>query len=498
MADDSPLSDLQRPAGRRALWPGGLSGRLLLATALVVVLANVLIVPALLANREQEWLRDRVAAGELASFVVEAAPEGKVTQRLTDQILRSAGVISVAIQAEGVRRVVLAAPRLPRTPYLIDLRAQDPLSVLSSPLETLLGGGDQIVRVIDRPRYRSDDFVEILTPDGPLRAILLANLGELLIGALFTSAMAGGLVYLFLNFFLVRPIQRITRSMERFRADPEDPAARLPPSGRADEVGRAEVELDRMQADLRAALASRARLAALGEAVAKINHEMRNMLTSAQIASERLAASGDPVVARTLPRLERALDRAVTLATNVLAFGRSEEPTPAPALTPLRAAVEAAAEDANLAVARMRLSAAIDDAAGVYADPDQLHRILINLFRNAREAMDADKERPEEGVISVDYRLEEGFCVIRLADVGPGLPERARANLFQPFLGSARRGGAGLGLAISRELAQVNGGDLMLVETGPAGTVFELRLPANRDTSPGRHGGREAPATSGA
>ena len=126
-------------------------------------------------------------------------------------------------------------------------------------------------------------------------------------------------------------MQRITRSMERFRADPEDPAARLPPSGRRDEIGRAEAELDRMQADLRAALASRARLAALGEAVAKINHEMRNMLTSAQMASERLAASGDPVVARALPRLERALDRAVTLAANVLAFGKQRGAAARPA-----------------------------------------------------------------------------------------------------------------------------------------------------------------------
>lgn len=478
MADDSSLSDPQRPASRRVLWPGGLSGRLLLATALVVVLANVLIVPALLANREQEWLRDRVAAGELASFVVEAAPEGKVTQRLTDQILRSAGVVSVAIQAEGARRLVIAAPRLPRTPYLIDLRAQDPLSVLSAPLETLLGGGDRMVRVIDRPRYRSGDFVEILTPDGPLRGILLANLGELLVGALFTSAMAGGLVYLFLNFFLVRPMQRITRSMERFRADPEDPAARLPPSGRRDEIGRAEVELDRMQADLRAALASRARLAALGEAVAKINHEMRNMLTSAQMASERLAASGDPVVARTLPRLERALNRAVTLATNVLDFGRSEEPSPAPAATVLKAALEAAAEDANLGAGRLRLSPSLVDDVQVFADPDQLHRILVNLMRNAREAMESDRGGPEEGLIRADYRREGDLAVVALADEGPGLPERAQANLFQPFRGSVRPGGAGLGLAISRELAQANGGDLALVETGPGGTVFELRLPA--------------------
>ncbi|HTX49514.1 MAG TPA: HAMP domain-containing sensor histidine kinase [Caulobacteraceae bacterium] len=484
MADDSSQPSPAPSGGRRLRWPGGLSGRLLLATALIVVLANVLIVPALLANREQEWLSERVAAGELVSFVVEAAPGGKVTDQLASKMLSRAGVILVAIQSDGVRRLVIALPRQPRTPYLIDLRNQDPISVLSAPLQTLFGGGGRVVRVIDRPRYQTGEFVEVLAPDGPLRETLLANLGELSIGALFTSAMAGVLVYLSLNLFLVRPMRRITVSMERFRADPNDEAASMHPSGRHDEIGRAEAELERMQSDLRAALASRARFAALGEAVAKINHEMRNMLTSAQLASERLAASGDPVVARTLPRLERALDRAVTLATNVLAYGRSEEPEPSARPVPLRAALEAAAEDARLAPGGVELVANIDDRARVLADPDQLHRMLVNLMRNAREAMDGDLGRRGKGKVAASLRVEDGVSVLRLADDGPGVPERARVNLFEPFQGSTRRGGAGLGLAISRELAHAHGGDIQLVETSPQGTTFDIRLPGAPEPLP--------------
>jgi len=495
MADDSSQPAPAKPGGLRAPWPGGLSARLLLVTALVVVLANVLIVPALLANREQEWLSDRVAAGELASFVVEAAPGGKVTDQLASKMLSRAGVVSVAIQSDGVRRLVIAGPRQPRTPYLIDLRNQDPISVLSAPLQTIFGGGGRVVRVIDRPRYQTGEFVEVLAPDGPLRETLLANLGELTIGALFTSAMAGALVYLSLHFFLVRPMRRITLSMERFRADPSDETFHLKPSGRHDEIGRAEAELERMQSDLRTALASRARLAALGEAVAKINHEMRNMLTSAQLASERLATSGDPVVARTLPRLERALDRAVTLAANVLAFGRSEEPAPSVRATPLRAALEAAAEDARLALGAVELRTDIDPAAQVLADPDQLHRILVNLMRNAREAMDGDLARRGKGSITASLRTEDGVSIVRLADDGPGVPERALNDLFQPFRGSTRRGGAGLGLAISRELAQAHGGDLMLVETRPDGTTFDLRLPGVLDPAPTRPARRRTSPT---
>lgn len=480
---------------RRVAWPRGLSARLLVLTALFVVFSNLLIVPPNLAAFQEAWLLDRLRAAELASLVADAAPNGVVTERLSKQLLDASGVVSVAIQADGVRRLVLQAHGLKRTPYLIDLRVKTPQSTLADPFQTLFSGGDRMVRVIAQLRYRPGEFVEIVAPDGPLRKELLAQLGRLMAGAVFISILAGGMVYLSLNFLLVRPMQRITRAMERFRADPEDPAAHIEPSGRRDEIGRAEVELDRMQADLRTALNSRARLAALGEAVAKINHDLRNMLTSAQIASERMAQSGDPKVTQALPRLERALDRAITLASNVLAFGKSEEPAPEARPTPLRAALEAAGEDAGLGPDGVVLEASrVDVRAQVLADPEQLHRILVNLLRNAREAIDGVESRGGRGVIRAAVTQADGQSVIRLSDDGPGLPERARANLFQPFVGSARRGGTGLGLAIARELAQGHGGDVLLVETGPTGTVFEIRLPGVPDPLPPKRGGRRKEA----
>ncbi|MFI4976069.1 MAG: sensor histidine kinase [Caulobacterales bacterium] len=498
MADDSPLSEPPSPGERRFFWPrrltagllpGGLSARLLVFTALFVILANLLILPPTLAAYEDQWLLDRVRAAEIATFVVEAAPEGKVTQGLSQQILDSAEVVSVAIKADGVQRLVLAAPRMQSPPYLIDLRRNDFFSGLATTSQTLFGGGG-MVRVRAAPRYRPGEFVEIVAPDAPLRKALTAYLAQLAAIALFTSVVAGVLVYLTLNFFLVRPMQRITRAMERFRADPDDEAARIDPSGRRDEIGRAEAELARMQADLRTALASRARLAALGEAVAKINHEMRNMLTSAQIASERLAQSGDPKVAQALPRLERALDRAVTLATNVLTYGRSEEPAADIRPTPLRAALEAAAEDARLSDDGVRLQADVGAEVQVLADPEQLHRMLVNLMRNSREAVAGEASRGGVGVVRASFLTDHQMSVIRLADNGPGLPERAQSNLFQPFAGSARRGGTGLGLAIARELAQAHGGDVVLVETSSRGAVFDVRLPGLADPLPPKGGGR--------
>jgi len=477
MAEAAPSLEPGAPkARRRFFWPGGLSGRLLLLTVFVVSFANLVILPPNLAAYEEGWLLDRLRAAELATMVQETAPGGIVTEGVSERLLSSAEVVSVALQVNNERRLILQAPRLKTTPYLVDLRRPNPMSWMA-PFQTLLGGGDRMVRVMARPRFRAGEFVEIVAPDGPLRKELIAQLGRLLGIAVFSSIMAGAVVYLSHNFFLVRPMQRITRSMERFRADPADPDAHIEPSGRRDEIGRAERELDRMQSDLRTALSSRARLAALGEAVAKINHDLRNMLTSAQIASERMAQSGDPKVAQALPRLERALDRAIKLASNVLAFGKSDEPPPEKRSVALRAALEEAAEDAGLTEDGVRLESDIDGAALVEADPEQLHRILVNLLRNAREAVDGAAGGKGSGTIKASLRTDGSTSVIRLADSGPGIPKKAREHLFEPFAGSTRQGGAGLGLAIARELAEGHGGSLQLAKSGPAGAIFELRLP---------------------
>jgi signal transduction histidine kinase len=474
MADAAPTT---QPAPRPVLpWPGGLSSRLLLLTVLIVVLANLLILPPNLAAFEEQRLLDKVHTAEVAILVTQSAPNGVVTAPVSQKLLASAEVVQVSMGVNNERHLILQMPRVQRAPYLVDLRRGDPLSWFA-PFETLTDGAGRMVRVMAKPRFLPGEFIEIVAPDAPLKKELGAQLAQLLGIAVFTSVMAGAVVYLSLTLLFVRPIQRITRAMEHFRADPDDPQARVRPSGRRDEIGRAERELDRMQTDLRAALSSRARLAALGEAVAKINHDLRNMLTSAQLASERLATSGDPNVARALPRLERALGRAAALASNVLAFGKSDEPAPQKRPTPLRGALEAAAEDAGLAADGVALTITFDGKAKVDADPEQLHRILVNLLGNARQAIDQVEARGGVGKVTASLAAEEGVDVLRLADDGPGLPERARAHIFQPFAGAARKGGTGLGLAIARELAQGHGGDLALVETGETGTAFELRLP---------------------
>lgn len=458
--------------------PGGLSSRLLLLTAGFVVVATVLILLPSLSAYQEDWLRQRIRAAETASLAVEAVPDRYFNEDFTRRLASSAGVNTVAIGVGRTRRLLLGGSGFDRPPDYVDLRRSRDLGWIAAPWATLFGPEDRQLRVVATPRFRQGAFVEIVAPAAPLQHELWAYLLRILLISLAVSAAAGGAVFAALSAFIVRPMSRLTDAIERFRADPEDPHTAAEPTGRRDEIGRVEEELARMQDEVRQALRSRARLAALGQAVAKINHDLKNMLTSAQMASERLASSGDPAVAKALPRLERALDRALALASDVLNYGKSEEPPPQVRSVPFRGAVEAAAEDAGITPDGVKLKIVAPAAARVPADPDQLHRILLNLLRNARQAIESVPEKDARGLVTVRYeRAPDGDLRILVGDDGPGLSDKARERLFQPFAGSSRPGGTGLGLAIARELAQAHGGDLLLIDEGP-GAVFELRLPA--------------------
>jgi signal transduction histidine kinase len=456
--------------------PDALAWRLLLLTFVFAASVEVLIIAPSAASFHERWLLDRLQSAELASVGVEALPYSAVEDDTAEQLLAIGGVQAVVVGDQGVRRLLLQAPNLPRTPDLIDLRKQRPLARLLDPWQTLFGHPDRSIRVQARPRYRSGDFIEILAPAQPLKAELKTFLLNSLLTSLFVSLVAGGLLYGGLALLVLQPLRRVTRSIEHFAENPESEGD--PPSDRQDEIGRVERELARMQEEVRQSLRSRARLVALGEAVAKINHDLRNMLTSAQLASERLADSPDPQVAKALPRLERALSRAAALSRNVLEYGRSEEPEPQKVRAPLGAALTLAAEDAGLSPDGVRLEKSLPARFSVHADPDQLYRILVNLMRNARQAIESDPARTDRrGMVRVTGSTADGDCVILLSDDGPGIPPRLADRLFEAFVSGRASGGSGLGLTISRELAVNNGGTLTLVETGPSGTTFELRLP---------------------
>jgi len=269
----------------------------------------------------------------------------------------------------------------------------------------------------------------------------------------------------------VRPMRKIMAAMIAFRSDPEDASRVVVPSARRDEIGHAERELAQLQEAVRQALAQRSHLAALGTAVSKINHDLKNMLATARLLSDGLAESAAPEVRRVAPRLLDALDRAVALCAQTLDFTREGAPPLHRRRFPLAALADELAPTLGLPQPDgPTLTNRIDPAMMVDADRDQLFRVLSNLVRNSLEAGARH--------VQVDAARESDAVVIDILDDGPGLAPKARENLFRPFAGSARPSGTGLGLAIAREILRAHGGDITLQRSDGKQTVFRLRIPS--------------------
>lgn len=466
-----------------------LSAKLLLLTILFVLLAEVLIYAPSIARFRMSYLEERLAAAHIAALSVEAAPDLMVTKELQAKLLAYTGTHVIDLIQPGARVYMLSRPMPPQADAVYDLRGTgmgmqfvDAGNALWLALEGAFGPQrNRVIRVIDRSPNDPAQRVEVTMDERPLIDAMLDFSRRILAVSVAISLIAAILVYVTLHALLVRPMRRLTAEVVAFRRDP-DGAPPLVPGTRADEIGVAERELAAMQGTVRAALRQRERLATLGTAVAKINHDLRGILSTASLLSERLTESADPEVRRVTPRLVASLDRAVELCSQTLSFTRDGVLPLSPARTDLHRLVEEVGAEV-LATARPdggRVEAdwTNEVPAGTLAQVDaaQLGRALVNLGRNAVQA-GADRVR-----ISVQTGLADRLT-LTVADNGPGLPPRARENLFQPFAGSARAGGVGLGLAIARELLRAHGGDLRLVESNAAGTAFALDIPqCNADT----------------
>jgi signal transduction histidine kinase len=446
-----------------------LSARLLILTAFFVMVGEVLIFVPSVARFRMTYFENRLAAGYLATLAVEASPERQLDQGLTDRLLARVGARGVALyRADGtVVRLDPAAPTQPdRT---VDLSHPNILLAIRGSFRTLLGEGNRVLRVLG-PEANGRETVEVLLDEAPLRDELWDFGIRILQLSMVLSLLVAALVYLSLQWLMVRPMQRITANMIEFRDDPEDASRVVAASRRRDEIGVAERELAVLQKTVREALAQRARLAALGTAVTKINHDLRSILATARLVTDGLAASAAPEVRRIAPRLLDAIDRAVALCTRTLDFSREGAPPLTPSRFPLAPLIDEIGPGLAVSEEAMAIECAIPPDLIIEADRDQLYRVFLNLARNAVEA----------GSHRLRFAAARagGSITIEVADDGPGLPPKARENLFRPFFGSARPGGSGLGLAIARELTRAHGGDLSLASSTGAGTVFRLTLPA--------------------
>ncbi len=219
---------------------------------------------------------------------------------------------------------------------------------------------------------------------------------------------------------------------------------------RGDEIGVAERELSDMQRDLVSMLHQKSRLAALGLAVSKINHDLRNLLASSQLISDQLASVPDPRVQRFAPKLMRSLERAIAFCQSTLSYGRAQEAAARPPHDPDRAGGRRGAR------VRRTGRGCVDRldqrdrarASPIDADPDQLFRVLLNLVRNAAQALEG---RPASDAaicqIRITGRREGSVAIIEVSDTGPGVPAQgARASVRG--VPDLRRGPAAPGSAL--------------------------------------------------
>jgi signal transduction histidine kinase len=477
----------KRAAAIQFGWLGvGLPAKLLMLTAVFVLLAEILIFLPSIANYRISWLNDRLTAANVAALAAEAVPGRNVPPALRNELTRTALVRAIAIRRGGARRLVLPPVQELSINEHFDLRqppnltfSQDlalRLSQIGDAIELFFAPDDRVIRIVGFLGPRYDDVIEVVLPEEPLKRAMVAYATNIVVISIIISLITAALVYFAISALLVRPMMRLTRNMLRFGESPEDASRIIVPTGRGDEIGTAERELAQMQRQLTQALIQKNRLAQLGLAVSKISHDLRNMLANAQLISDRLTTIPDPTVQQFAPKLIASLDRAINFCNSSLRFGRAEEAEPRRELMRLKPLLEEVAEGLGLPrEGKIGWKVDADDQLLIDADHEHLFRVLSNLTRNAMQAIESLGEGAS-GEIDVKAWRSGRKVFIQMSDDGPGVPKHVRENVFRAFQASSRKDGSGLGLAIAAELVAVHGGKLELLDT-PTGATFLIELP---------------------
>jgi signal transduction histidine kinase len=453
-----------------------LSGRFLVLTVIFVMIAEILIFVPSVARFREEFLLTKLERAQIASLALLANEE--ISNELQEELLLNAGVFNVVLRRDEARQLMLSAPMPSPIVTTFDLRDAPATVLISDALARLTNPTPEVIRVIGQPSRMGGLLIEVTLETSELRDAMVDYGVRILILSAVISIVTAGLLFIAVRALLVKPIRHVVGTMSSYANAPEDARHLIVPSAGVTELREAEDALLSMQTQLTGALKQRERLAQLGGAVAKVSHDLRNILTSAQLFTDRIEMSEDPQVKRMAPKLVNSITRAVHLCESTLAFGKAEEPGPRLATVDLDDLVQDVIDAERLAVGDADVSFAADVpvAHTVHADAEQLHRVLSNLVRNARQAIVATGK---PGEISIAVGEGDGVDVISVADTGPGLPPRAQEHLFKPFQGGTTKGGTGLGLSIARELVRGHGGELSLDTTDDTGTRFVISLPKN-------------------
>ncbi|MEE8258646.1 MAG: HAMP domain-containing sensor histidine kinase [Sphingomonadales bacterium] len=454
-----------------------LSSQLLVLTIVFVMIVEVFVYVPSLAQFRKNYLNQRLAAAQIAILSLEEADDEGLSHMLEQELLEVAEIQAVIVISEEARELALSStlPESVSGPY--DMRDPGLLELTRDAFMTLKRKGEGSIQIQGEPinpRYQS---IQVVLSEQPLYMAMVDFSKSIFFSSLIISFFTGVLIFVTILFLTVRPTKRITTNLTAFERQPEAKGNILKGSGRKNEIGLLEEQISHMQNEIQGALRQKNHLANLGLAVSKINHDLRNILSTAQLSVDLLARKKSSLPEqKTLDRLYRAVDRAVKLCERTLKYGRAEEPAPIKKNFVLIELLMDACHGLHMdAYEDIELKMEIPDGYTVYADKEQVFRILTNLCRNALEAMN------QKGTLTISAEpAKKGKQKIRVTDTGPGIPDTFRETLFVPFVGTSKLGGSGLGLAIAHGLAQAHGGDLVLEKSNSSGTVFCISLPTQK------------------
>lgn len=456
-----------------------LSGRFLILTTIFVLIAELLIFVPSVARYREDYFLDRLERAQIASLALLA--EDMISPELEEELLKNAGVYNVVLRRDEVRQLVLSSPIPSPIDKTFDMRDPPAWMLIRDAMVRIFDTEERVIRVIGNPVQDGGLLIEITLPTPPLRAALIDYGIRILILSAVISVITASMLFLAVRRFIVKPIRGVVDHMQAYAKAPEDARRIIMPDAGVTELREAEEALASLQTQLTGALRQKERLAQLGAAVSKISHDLRNILTSAQLFTDRIESSEDPTVRRLAPKLVNSIARAVNLCESTLAFGRVDEPAPRLTRVLVAEVVDDVIAGERLAVGDHDLTFIDDIPTGmnVRADGEQLYRVIGNLVRNARQAIVASGKA---GEIAIHGSENDSVWSISITDTGPGLPKKAREHLFEAFQGGTTRGGSGLGLAIAAELVRGHGGRLDLERTDDTGTCFVISLPKSNLT----------------
>ena len=463
-----------QPTARRRIVAFGLSWRVLGLVVAALMIAELLIFLPSIARFRQAYLEQLIESGTLAALALDATSDNMVTDEVKRTLLNHARVDTVVLVEPNKpkRALMTIEPRPDMTTFDITERGQ--LGMIWDALEAMTRGGQWYMRVGGRSMRLPQAMVWIIVDELPLRIAMYGFAGRILVLSLIIALFTSVLLYLALRRLIVRPLVELSGDMTAFRRAPEESGRERAPASRNDEIGVVDREFQHMQRELRASLRQKSRLAEIGAATNKINHDLRNMLSTARLLSDRLAQSDDQRTRALAPTIMGTIDRAARLAGDALDYVRGR-PTPkfatlelADLVDEVGVALQEQGEERDPNKLRNWVNR-VEGECRVPGDRDLLYRVLLNIGRNAFDA--------GASTVTVSAKPNGRWLTVDVADNGPGLPQAVVAQLFQPFVTGGRSGGAGLGLAIARDLVRAHDGNIALVDNGPSGATFRFTLP---------------------